>query len=241
MHDKRNEIQHEDASAIESGRRYVPGFGYDFLLPLYDPLQALLGWKEYHAALVEQAALRPGQRVLEIGCGTGNLVLHVKLRHPDVLVVGLDPDAKALARARRKAHRESLAIQFDRGFAERLPYPDQSFDRVFSAFMFHHLDTKDQLETLREARRVLMPGGSLHLLDIGGDRDRSDGFLARLSHHSERLGRNFGGRIQVLMLDAGFSDPTEVDHRVSKLGRFAFFRAFAPAVTGGLVAVDPIS
>ena len=84
--------------------------------------------------------------MLDIGCGTGSLVVLVKRLFPDVEVVGLDPDEKALARAARKARRVGASIQFDRGFSDALDYPDASFDRVFSSFMFHHLerDEKDE-------------------------------------------------------------------------------------------------
>src|SRR5204863_7930373 len=96
---------------------YLPGMGRDWLLPLYDPLTRMLGMAGAHGRLVDQADLRAGQRVLEIGCGTGNLALLAKRRHAGVDVIGLDPDAKALARAARKARRRGLAVQFDRGFA----------------------------------------------------------------------------------------------------------------------------
>ena len=143
-------------------------------------------------------------------------------------VVGIDPDLKALARAQRKAGREALSVRLDSGFAEELPYPDASFDRVLSAFMFHHLGPEEQVASLGEVRRVLKPGGSLHLLDFGGEQVRSDGFIARLHHRSERLRDNFGDRIPTLMREAGFADPTEVAHRVTIAGRLTYYRASVP-------------
>jgi ubiquinone/menaquinone biosynthesis C-methylase UbiE len=202
--------------------------GHDRLLPLYDPLQRLLGMGSLHRQLVDQARIQPEQRVLEIGCGTGNLAILIKRLHPDAEVVGMDPDPKALARAQRKAGREALSMQLDRGFAEELPYPDASFDRVLSALMFHHLGPEEKERTLEEARRVLKPGGSLHLLDFGGEQVRSDGFLTRLHHRSKRLRDNFGERIPTLMGEAGFADPTEVAHRVTIAGRLTYYRASVP-------------
>jgi SAM-dependent methyltransferase len=73
--------------------------------------------------------------VLEIGCGTGNLALLVKRMRPQLEVVGLDPDAKALQRARRKARRVELSLELDTGFADALPYPDGSFDGVLSSLI----------------------------------------------------------------------------------------------------------
>jgi ubiquinone/menaquinone biosynthesis C-methylase UbiE len=202
--------------------------GHDRLLPLYDPLQRLLGMESVHRQLVDQARIQPDQRILEIGCGTGNLAILIKRLHPGAEVVGIDPDPKALARAQRKAGRETLSVHLDRGFAEELPYSDASFDRVVSALMFHHLEPKEKEKTLEEARRVLKPGGSLHLVDFGGAKVRSDGFMARLHNRSERLRNNFGHRIPMLMREAGFADPTEVAHRITIVGRLTYYRASTP-------------
>jgi len=77
-------------------RAYLPAAGCDWFLPIYDPYVKLLGWDVVRATLLEQMDLAPGQRVLDIGCATGTLVVVVKQRHPDVAVVGLDPDPEAL-------------------------------------------------------------------------------------------------------------------------------------------------
>jgi len=87
----------------ESARTYLPAAGHDWFLPLYDPLVKLIGGEAAGKALLDQAALRPGHRVLDVGCGTGTLATQIKRLYPDVEVVGLDPDPKALARATRKA------------------------------------------------------------------------------------------------------------------------------------------
>jgi ubiquinone/menaquinone biosynthesis C-methylase UbiE len=209
-------------------RHYLPGMGRDWLLPLYDPLTRALGMQDAHRRLLELADLRPGQRVLEIGCGTGNLLLLAKRLRPDAEVVGLDPDAKALARARRKARRRGLAVRLDEGFADALPYPDASFDRVLSAFMFHHLEAADRARALAEVARTLRPGGSLHLLDFGGAGDPHDGLVARLSQRNHRLTDNFGARIPELMSAAGLTGAVEVGHRVTHVGRHTYWSASRP-------------
>lgn len=217
----------------EARRTYVPAAGRDWALPLYDPIVKLLGGDPARRELVDQAVIRPGHRVLDIGCGTGTLVILIKRLHPEVEVVGLDPDPRALARGRRKAARAGLSIQFDQGFSDELPYPQASFDRVFSSFMFHHLQPGEQEKTLREVRRALRPGGFLHLLDFGGPESSPDGFLARLLHFRHRLRENFGGRILTLMGQAGFADPEEVGHRATLLGHIAYYRASVPASGDG--------
>ena len=88
----------------------LPAAGRDWMLPLYDPLVKLLGGDAARRALLDQAPIQPGHSVLDVGCGTGTLVVLIKRLHPDVNVIGLDPDTRALARARRKAERASVSV-----------------------------------------------------------------------------------------------------------------------------------
>ncbi len=213
----------------EVQRTYLPAAGHDWFLPLYDPFVKLLGGDSARRALLDQTALRPGHRVLDIGCGTGTFAVLIKRFHPDVAVVGLDPDPKALARAKRKAERARVSIPLDQGFSDELPYPEASFDRVFSSFMFHHLPAGDKEKTLREVRRVLKPGGALHLVDFDGSGSSRHGFLAHLLHSSERLSDNSEARILALMNQAGFADPRKVSQRTMLFLRIAYYLASAPA------------
>ena len=212
----------------ETHRSFIPAAGRDWLLPFYDPLTKLLGTASALRELVDQADLEPGHRILDIGCGTGTLAILIKRLHPKAEIVGLDPDPKALARARRKAERARVQVEFTRGFSDDLPFPDASFDRQLSSFMFHHLSSDVKLATLRETRRVLQPGGTLHLLDFGGSQRRSDGLLARLLHRDDHIRDNLEGRIPALMRDAGLADPVELAHRKTIFGTIAFYRARAP-------------
>ncbi|MCK6554377.1 class I SAM-dependent methyltransferase [Candidatus Binatia bacterium] len=209
----------------ERSRRFIPAAGLDWLLPLYDPLLRLVGIERARLALVEQAAIAPGDRVLDIGCGTGSLSLAIARARPGAKVTGLDPDAKALARAERRAAREGFSVRFDRGFGDELPYPDASFERVVSSLVLHHLTSDEKRKTLAEARRALVTGGELHVLDFGGGQERADGLLARWLHHADHLHDNFGGRLAVLMREAGFAQAAEVGHRAMLFGRLAYYRA----------------
>ena len=204
--------------------------GGEWTLPLYDPLAKLLGGDRARRTLVDQAALRSGHRVLEIGCGTGTLVVMIKRLHPDVDVVGLDPDQKALPRAKRKAEGASARIQFDQGFADELPYMEASLDRVFSSLMFHHLGGDEKETTLREVRRVLRPGGILSLLDFAGQEAGAGGFLARRLHSSHQLRDNSEGQILALMGRAGFTGPRKVSQDATLFGhvRINYYQASVP-------------
>lgn len=198
---------------------YLPAMGKDRLLPFYDVCTWLMGVNRIHRRLLELAAVEPGHRVLEIGCGPGGLVLRAQRMHPDAEVVGLDPDPLALTRARRKAGRAGLSVRFDQGKAGELPYPDESFDRVLSSFMFHHLDDGEKRRALAEVRRVLRPGGQLHLVDVAG---HHHGRFGRRMQRSEFLRDNAGDGIPDRMRAAGL---TEV--RTGERGRLrtTFYRA----------------
>ena len=198
-------------------REYLPAAGHDLFLPLYDPLVSLLGGNRARQELITQARIEDGQCVLDIGCGTGTLIMLLKKRYPTVEVAGIDPDPKALRRAKSKATRAAVSLQLDQGFADELPYQDDSFDRVFSSFMFHHLEDEDRETMLREALRVLKSGGSFHLLDFASDHG-SHGLLGHLIHSSHRLRDNSEERILQLMSRAGFSHARKV-----KDGSMSFF------------------
>jgi ubiquinone/menaquinone biosynthesis C-methylase UbiE len=212
-------------SHAHSHRHFVPAAGADWLLPFYDPFTRLLGTASALRRLAEQAELSPGQRVLDLGCGTGALTLVAKRAQPGIEIVGLDPDAKALARARRKAERAGLAIEFQQGFGDALPFPDASFDRVLSSFMFHHLEAAQKPAVLREVFRVLRPAGSLHLVDFGGAGHGIGAFLARLVHREESLRANTDDALTRAMRDAGFAEAAETEQRGSLVGQLIYHRA----------------
>jgi ubiquinone/menaquinone biosynthesis C-methylase UbiE len=202
------------------GRAFLPGMRHEWLLPLYDPLNRLLGVGLIRRQLLDQAGLRPGQRVLEIGCGTGTLLLAAKQAQPAAVVVGLDPDLAALARASRKARRRGLAVQLDRGHADELPYADDSMDVVLSSFMLHHVPADQREPAMREVRRVLRPGGALHLVDVGGSGERG---------HRHRFTREHAvDDVPDLLRRAGFAEIAETGSAVHRwVGRYTLYRATA--------------
>ena len=211
-------------------RSYIPAAGWDLLLPLYDPLNRLLGVARLHDELIGEARLEPGQRVLDVGCGTGSLAVRIRSQLPGVEVIGLDPDPKALAIARRKAARAGVEVRFEECYGDALPFADACFDRVTSSLMLHHLELATRHAMLREVLRVLRPGGSLHLLDFGSSGERSEGLLGRLLHSAEHLRENSDARVAKLIGEAGFEAVERVAERRTLFGRVAFHRGRKPAV-----------
>jgi len=204
---------------------YIPAAGHDWLLPFYDPFNWLLGGDAIRRRLIEQGSIEPGQRVLDIGCGTGALTILIKQLHPDAEVVGLDPDPKALHIARTKTGRTSLSIEFVEGFGNQLGFGEASFHRVFSSLMLHHLDSAAKLTTLREVKRVLKPAGSLHVLDFGPPRSALTRAIGPLLHNAGHVKDNVEGRIPLFMTEAGFAAAEEVAYRNTLVGSMAYYRA----------------
>lgn len=209
----------------DAGRKFFPAAGRDLFLPLYDPVVELLGGGAARAALIAQGKLSSAERVLDLGCGTGTMAIQIRKQFPGIGIVGLDPDPKALARARRKAEREGLAIPFDQGFGDELPYATASFDRVFSSLMLHHLEAADRANTLREVRRVLRAGGEFHMMDFEARGDQERGFFGNLLHAHAHLKDNSPVKILATLKEAGFGEAAKIGSRRMIVGEVAYYRA----------------
>jgi len=221
---------HREESSILSNtasqREFLPAAGRDVFLPLYDPLVSLMGFGRAAEDLIDEANIERGHSVLDLGCGTGTLILMLRRRYTGVVVIGLDPDAKVLQRASNKFKRAGMSVQLDLGFSDQLPYEEKSFDRVFSSFMFHHLDEQERERTAREVSRVLKPTGTFHLLDFVAD-PAKDGFWDRLIESHALMKTNTDERLLQLIGRAGFTNVTKVKEGSMLFGlmRTSYFRA----------------
>lgn len=191
-------------------------------------MSRLLGMHRVHQRLIDQAELADDQRVLEIGCGTGNLSIRAKRTQRGAEVIGSDPDPLALKRAQRKIKRLT-GIRFEHGYAQRLPYQDGEFDRVLSSMMLHHLGSDAKTAAAEQIFRVLRPGGRLHLVDTGGNMTVHDGLAARLVRHSPHATGNLGDAIPRLLGSAGFDCTELATERHRFVGRLTYFSATRPA------------
>jgi ubiquinone/menaquinone biosynthesis C-methylase UbiE len=175
------------------------------LTPVYDLFARLfIRETKLKRALIAYANLQPGQRVLDVGAGTGTLALMLKRAHSDVEVVGLDRDPPVLAIARAKAARAGVGITFGLGTATALPYSSASFDRVLSSLVFSLLETGDKRRAVREALRVLRAGGELHIADFGPPRTAWARRVAPLVRRFEPTASNLEGLLPVLFREAEF-------------------------------------
>lgn len=143
-------------------------------------------FRHWGPVLCDAAQLTPGQRVLDVGCGTGVLALAAAERvGPAGRVVGLDPNPEMLAVARRKP----APVDWRDGRAEALPLPDAGFDAVLSQFAMMFFT--DAVAALREMQRVLRPGGHLAVA-VCDAVERSPGYAALAALLDELFGRRIG-------------------------------------------------
>ena len=162
MHRLRNEPRMENAPQTAGSTIHWAG-EYDLMTGLMG-----LGVKGANSRMViELAGIKPGEKVLDVGCGTGNLTLAAKLSAgPGGEVHGIDAAPEMIAVARRKAQRTHLDVTFDVGLIEQIPFPDATFDAVINRLMMHHLPEDLKRAGLAEILRVLKPGGRLLIADF---------------------------------------------------------------------------
>ncbi|WP_437498977.1 class I SAM-dependent methyltransferase [Sorangium sp. So ce1099] len=209
--------------------RYVHAFGPAALTRFYDPgIRLLMREEAFRSRLLLHMQLAPGQRVLDVGCGTGTLAVLAQQRHPGVEVHAVDGDDKVLAIARDKAARAGAAVRFERAMAWALPYPDGTFDRVVSSLMFHHLIADDKRRAAQEILRVLRPGGALLLADVGAPRGAPGRAIAWALRPFERLRENLADRLPAVLTGAGFSDVAEIDRISTALMPIAYLQGRKP-------------
>ncbi|XUW99697.1 MAG: class I SAM-dependent methyltransferase [Dehalogenimonas sp.] len=220
---KRKSLPHKDAG---KGDDYIPPLKFGWLTPAFDSLLRLtMRERVFKRQLVDQANIEKGYRILDVGCGTGTLVILIKGAHPDSKVIGLDADAKALEIATMKIKNARLEIDLIKGMSSRLPFPDMSFDRVFSSLMFHHLDRKAKNETLHEIFRVLRPNGEFHFADFGRPRNPAMFIISKFLSLFEHTADNIQGLIPGMIRDAGFEGTEETAAYSSFFGTIRLFRA----------------
>ena len=196
--------------------KYIPALRFDWLTAVYDPVVRLTTReKAFKTALIGQIEVEPGDRVLDLACGTGTLAILVKNAHPETTVYGIDGDANILAIAKRKASKAGVEFKFDQGLSFELPYSDDSFDFVLSSLFFHHLTRENKLRTIREIRRILKPDGELHVADWGLPENSLMKFASnaiKLLDGAETTADNFDGLLASHIGECGFREVEETLH-----------------------------
>lgn len=218
MHKIHKNTQEQDAPAT-AGATIHTASEYD----LHTRLMGLGVNRSNSRMVVEMAAIRPGDTVLDIGCGSGNLTLTAeKYAGRSGSVYGLDAAPEMIAVARAKAQRQASSVVFEVGLMERLPFPPARFDVVISRLVIHHLPDELKRRAAEEVLRVLKSGGRFFVADF---KLPSNPVLAHLSSaffgHGQMLESDPESLVPILR-QSGFVDVTAGPTRSAFL---AFVRA----------------
>ena len=171
---KTNEGEDRKASPVESQpavpvKRTFAQDLFDGVAPSYDTWAQVLTFFQYlpwRRFLVSQMARRPGNLVLDVCTGTAGVALEIADHHGG-RIVGLDASQLMLQAGLRAVEKKNLdgRVQLIQGRAERLPFPDGTFDTVVFTYLLRYVQNPDA--TIRELSRVLKPGGQLLSLEFG--------------------------------------------------------------------------
>ena len=170
--------------------------------------------------LVRLAAPVPGEKVLDVGCGTGAVAIAIKPRVVEGEVHGIDASPEMIEVAQEKAAKARLDIDFQVALIEAIPFPDGAFDLVTSSLMLHHLPDDLKRKGLAEIRRVLKPGGRFLAMDFAAQGHGPIGHLLSVFGHSR--GEPIVELLTPMLKEAGFGDVEAVPTRHKN---FAFIRA----------------
>jgi ubiquinone/menaquinone biosynthesis C-methylase UbiE len=210
-------MRHKTADAPHTAGRVLHGARW------YDLFGRVISFgrdKAIREKLIELAAPAPGEKVLDVGCGTGTLALALKSSVGTGEVHGIDASPEMIDVAREKAAKAGSAVDFQVALIEALPFPDATFDLVTSSLMLHHLPDDLKHTGLAEIRRVLKPGSRFMALDFAAHSHSPLGHLLSIFGHAR--GESMVDKLMPMLKDAGFSDVEGIPTRHKNV---AFLRA----------------
>lgn len=218
-----------------SREKYIPSLKYNWLTGIYDWLiRTFMPEKKFKGAVIENANIQNEYSVLDFGVGTATLSIMASQISPNALYKGLDIDGKILGIARKKIDAANAPVELIKYDGGKLPFSDQSFDRIISSLVIHHLTTEQKQEAFQEFKRILKPGGEVHIADWG----KASNFLMRLMFHFVQFldgykttNDNVKGRLPEIMRSAGFNMVNIVKHFNTVLGTVEIFRLRPQALT----------
>lgn len=201
---------------------YTPPLGYAFLTPVYDAAIGFLTREHlWRRRLVEQIGPRPGDRIVDVGCGTGTLALALESTCSEAEIIGIDPDRGALDQARLKAGADSR-VQFIEGFFGEIALSWRP-NKIVSSLVLHQVPLAGKKALLLAIAAAMATGGSFHLADYS--RQRS--LLMRVAF-----------RLTVQMLDGRRDTQPNADGVLESLMRECGFQteitAEIPTATGSI-------
>lgn len=165
--------------------------------------------KKIKTALISDANIYAGTKLLDFGCGTVTLTIMAKQSSPEAKVTGIDVDKEILVKAAKKIKEERLDVFLLDYDGKHLPFQRNAFDRVISCLVFHHLDTDVKQNMLAEIFRVMNKDGQLVIADFGHSKSwvqRTLFNLIRILDGFKSTHANARGLLPEMISDAGFEN-----------------------------------
>lgn len=214
---------------------YTPAAGHHWLTPFYDfGVAALTREHRWRSALIEQLRPGPSDVVVDVGCGTGSLLVRVGNVAPSAQLIGVDPDPNVLARARKRFAAAGLSVVLHVGFARQVAalLEGRRPTKIVSSLVFHQVPMEEKVAALAAIYAALADGGELHIADYGLQRTRLMRFLFRsiIQNLDGRLNTepNARGVLPELMHGAGFQSVEETAVIATPSGSISLYRGIRP-------------
>lgn len=218
---------------MNAEKAFTPALGDPRFTPLYDyAIAALTRENVWRGKLVTHIDPNAADRILDVGCGTGSLAIWLKKLAPRADIIGIDPDPIIIARARRKAEKVGVSIDWRNGFLTPAIYADiGTVTKVVSSLVFHQIPLCEKRNILSTIGTILRPGGTLHIADYGLQRTMFMRFLFRrtvqLIDGIADTQPNADGILPSLMESSGFRDISESEVIPTATGSISVYRALA--------------
>lgn len=215
-------------------KKFTPALGYPSLTPLYDfAIAALTREQVWRNKVIEHLDPGPCDRILDVGCGTGSLIVQIKRLALLAEVIGLDPDGDVLNVARNKIDKSHLEIDIIEGFLDAstvgvLP----PVNKIVSSLVFHQTPLQEKLNILKQMHSLLKPGGQVVIADYGLQRTRLMRTLFRASVQQidgvSDTQPNADGVLPDLLNESGFLEIEEVDVIPTLTGSISIYTGGKP-------------
>lgn len=209
--------------------RFIPALKFDWLTRFFDPVMKLtMSEKKFKEALLLQADIKDNETILDFGCGTATLTIMAKKEAPKATIYGADVDPNVLKIAKNKVENSGYEISLRAYDGISLPYKGETFDKVLSSLVFHHLTRSQKEIVLKEIYRILKFGGELHIADFGRARNifmRGMFLIIQIFDGFINTSDNIKGLLPEIIREAGFDKVIEHKRIMTMFGTISLYRA----------------
>ncbi|WP_282949209.1 MULTISPECIES: class I SAM-dependent methyltransferase [unclassified Sphingopyxis] len=215
----------------DTDRDFVPALGKSGSLDRYDAAIALMTReKRWRSDLLKLVAPQPGDRIVDIGCGTGTLAIALKEGEPESEILAVDPDPAVLEIAQTKARTAGADIHWFEAMGDELDgfAALQGCDKIVSSLVFHQCPMEIKQAIAAQMHRLLRPGGQLFIADYGEQRSPLMRMLFRQIQWLdgvEYTEPNARGCMPDTLASAGFDAVEEAKIIATPTGSISIYRA----------------